>query len=55
MLKFFEKGEELPDKDWERNKNQKCDHVTSLYDHNFGNHILQCVCRQKQNQNVYIH
>ena len=54
MLKFLEKGDNMPDKEQEIRKNHKLNEVTSLYDHNYGNVILQCLHKCKQNQNVYI-
>ena len=54
ILKFFEKDKDILDKDRERRKSQKLDDVTSLYDHNYGKCILQCVHKGNQNLNVYI-
>ena len=54
MLKFFNPGEEVPECQWDRIKNQKLDDVTKLYDHNCRNCILACTHKKKFNQNVYI-
>ena len=39
MLKFFEKDEDIPEKDWERIKKYKLDKVNLFYDHNYRNFI----------------
>lgn len=48
MLKFFEDGEEIPDKDQERDKNQNLDDITSLYVHNFRNCIYNVFINKRK-------
>ena len=52
MLKLFEKGYDVSNKELGKCKNQQFDDIISLYDHNYGIYILHCVHKHEQNQNV---